>query len=96
MGESFPQNFFLSLMRSQIYIIDKDELPLGKERDHSLLYPSLITFVRLIPGHVFPLHDLSGYLLVYSFEVYLYKFGLGKLSFRAVVCYLFPAIQYYF
>ncbi|KAG5120559.1 hypothetical protein JHK84_038899 [Glycine max] len=62
-GESFPQNFLVIYHEvSGIYIIEtEDEVPLGQGKDHSLLYPRVITFVRLITGHVVPLHGLGRY-----------------------------------
>ncbi|CAJ1971540.1 unnamed protein product [Sphenostylis stenocarpa] len=89
--ESFPQNFHF------IHIIKKDELPLGQEKDHSFLYPRVITFLRLIRGHVVLLHGFCSQHLVYSLHIFIYIALLFlKFGFRAVVCYLFPAIQYHF
>lgn len=96
-GESFPQNFLVIYHEvSGIYIIEtEDEVPLGQGKDHSLLYPRVITFVRLITGHVVPLHGLGRYHLVYSFEIFIYIALVWLNSFfvlLSVICFP-PYIQ---
>lgn len=81
---------FYPLRLLKYIIIEKDELPLGKKKNHSLLYPRVINFLRLNTGHVLFFHWLGRNLLVYSFEWFIYiVLVLANLSFCAVVYYLF-------